>query len=313
MSFSTKAVLFAEDSAFVNFLRSFLFKHGFRETEITRDASEIQRLLDAQVWPIIFVDHSEGYSDALAIFEGLYRQRGFELLTYVFVSTPEKTQFEKFYKTLGARGVIHKPLQPLQAEKVMKEIIPPAGDKATLLALEASKLLTQESYDKALMLLAKLITVPKFARSAMFAVIRCEIATGQYARAEERLLKFIQTNPHDLRAKAEYCEIFRKRSQYSEALKYFRQIHDVHPQMTLKVWEQVLLHLELDEIEEATAILLELEKSPTYRDMAVEALARVMLFMGLNEHVEAFLKPFPPIYKRYNLFVENLANETQAT
>lgn len=312
MNFATKAILFAEDSAFLNFLRGFLFKHGFRDTEITRDPAEIKKQVTNLVWPIIFIDHSEGYSDALAVFEGLYKQRGHELLTFVLVVPHEKNCFELYYRTMGPKGIIKKPLQPAVAEKLMREIIPKKDDAATYLALQTSKLVLQGEHEKAMPLLVKLASMPAFSRGALTSIIRHEIETGQYARAEDKLKRMLASNPQDIRALCEYCEIYKKRSQYSEALRCFKQIRDIHPEMTLKVWEQTMLHLELDEIDEAAGILFELQRSATYKEMATEALSRIMLFMGMAEYVAPFVKPYPALSKRFQQFLETTAIEASA-
>lgn len=303
MSFVPKALLFAEDSAFLTFLRSFLFKFGFRDSEVTADPRVIAKYLMSNVWPIIFVDHSDGYSDAFAVFEGIYKTPGYELLPFVFVAPEDKKYFDTYFRNLGACGVIKKPLQPVEATKLMKSILPPKDDKVTFLALQTSKMMLQGQYDKCLPILAKLTAFPQFAAGANVAITRCEIATGQFSKAEERIQKLLTANPKDVRALAEYCEIFRHKLQFSEAIKCYKLIREIHPEMTLKVWEQILLHLELDEIDDAVGLLWELNRGVTYKELAAEAIARVMLFMGLQDHVPAFLRPYPNLLKRYNLFV----------
>lgn len=304
MEFTVKAILFAEDSAFFNFLKTFLFKYGLRETEVTKDPRDITKLLNQNIWPIIFVDHSEGFSDALPVFEGIYKTRGFEFLPFVFVASQEARHFDLVYKVVGARGVLRKPLQPKEAEKVLRQIIPEKNDKVTFLALQASKLILSGDYEKALPLINKLATLKPFDRAAQTSLIRYEILSGQYQKAEERISEILKANSRDVRAICEYCEILRRRSQSTMAIKYYKMIRSIHPEMTLTVWDHIMLNLELDEIDEAVVLLNELQRGRTYKELSTDFLVRIMVFMGLEEHIQPLLRSFPVLAKKFTTFCE---------
>lgn len=306
MEFTLKAVLFAEDSAFFNFLKSFLFKYGLRETEVTRDPRDIAKFVSQNIWPIIFVDHSEGFSDALPVFEGIYKTRGFELLPFIFVAPQEATHFDLVCKVVGGRGVLRKPLQPREAEKMLQGILPRTDDKVTFLALQASKLVIAGDYEKAIPALNKLATIKPYERPAKTALLRCEIQLGHYKKAEERVSEILRANPKDVRAICDYCEILRRRSQSAMAIKYYKMIRSIHPEMTLTIWDHLLLHLELDEVDEAVMLLNELHRGRTYRELSTELLTRIMLYMGLEEHIPGVLRSYPALGKKFSSYVESL-------
>lgn len=307
MNFTPKAVIFAEEQGFTDILKTFLFKCGLRETVIAREAKDLAGYLHDNFWPIVFIDHSDGHCDGFATFEGIYKTLGFELLPYVFVAPPDKRVYQLFGLSAGARGIVKKPLQPNEASLLIKQLMPPPQDSLTSLALQVSKVLLKGELAKAMPALTKLQTVPQFKRGAEIALVRCEIALGHHLKAEERLQSLLKVNEKDLRVLSEVCDFFKRNGKYSDALKYYNVIHSLHPRMTLKVWDQILLHLELDQLDEAVTLLDELQLDATFREPATDALLRILLFMGIGQFGTQVARQFPGLAKQYNLFVNNMA------
>lgn len=304
VSLQPRAVIFAEERAtgFVQILRTFLFKLGFRQTICTTNPLEISFLIHTSHWPIVFIDHTDGVNDAMQHFEGIYKILGHQLVPYIFTAPTDNHLFAAFYQSLGAVGLIQKPLQMSAAEKVVRAIIPQVKDPAVRIAHQVSKALLQGHFGAVEQHLSILREVPQFQRHAEIAQLKIEINLGNMSKANERFRLLLRNRPRDLRVLSEYAEFLKKNVLYFNTLKCYQRIQSLHPELSFKFWEQVTLHIELEQIDEAARLLDSIHNDDTYRDHAAEALARMMHFMGLQQNIPNFLKLFPNAARNYNLF-----------
>lgn len=308
MNLTPKAFIFAneQEQAFVQLFKQFLFRCGMRETAVVQDPLEISKYVFDDVWPLVFIDVIDGISDGFAVFEGLYKTTGYQLFPYVIVAPGEKKVYELFAQSAGAAGTIRKPLQVIESEKLLKRIIPNRNDPATLLALQVSRLLLRSEFEKAMAPLARLAAVPAFKRNAEIALVRCEIGLGHISKAESRIKKMMQANPREIRVLCELADFLRRNAQYADALKCCQRIREMHPQMNIKVWDQIILHHELDQLDEAANLLESLQGDPTFKELSSEGLARMMLFMGMADYIPQFLKACPNALKSYTQFLSGI-------
>ncbi len=303
MTFTPKAVLMVQETGFVAVLREFLFKFGLRETQLVRTPQEIASYVQANFWPLIFVEHTDGIADALITHDRLIRTPGMELLTFVFVGPSDKRKYLLFSQSAGARGYIKKPLQPLEAGVLIRDIIPPPNDPGVKFAMEATRYLLKGEAEHAIPILLRLLAAPLFARQAEIALSRCELLLNQTSRAEERLMKLYKSNPRDVLVLGELADYYRNSCQLIQAKKYYRKIRDLHSDLTQKQCEEIMSLFELDELDEAVSLLDDLQKDPFLRDSSAEGLAKVMYFMGLSDYIPGFLKHFSHILRQYNQFL----------
>ncbi|MEN9808909.1 MAG: hypothetical protein RL189_2784 [Pseudomonadota bacterium] len=304
MSLQPRAVIFAEErvTGFVQILREFLFKLGFRQTICTTNPLEISNLIHTSHWPIIFIDHTDGVNDGMQHFEGIYKVLGHQLLPIVFTAPSDNQLFDSFYQSLGAVGLIKKPLQTSNAEKIVRAVIPQPNDPAVRLAHQVSKAMLQGHYGTVEQQLARLREIPQFRRHAEIALLRVEMAMGNMSKANERFRLLLRDRPRDLRVLSEYAEFLKKNALYFNTLKCYQRIQSLHPELSFKFWDQVTLHIELEQIDEAARLLDSMQHDDTYRDLAAEALARMMYFMGLQHNIPNFVKLYPNATRNYNLF-----------
>lgn len=300
-SFTPRALIFgdSEKPAYFRLLKDFLFKLGLRETTGVSSPADIAQHLQENIWPILLVDHTEGQEDGFVTFERLQKTLGFELLPILVLAPQERVVFGLFGVSAGARGVLAKPLQPQEAARMFRALIPPAGDPATTLALQVSRLLLKGELAKAMPALTKLAAVPVFKRHAEVALARCEMKLGLMAQANQRLMRLAQKEEPDIRILCEIAEFHKSNAQHSLAISAYKRIHALHPQLHIKTWDQILLHVELDELDEAALLLDELQGNTHFRDSSTEGLARLMYFMGLTQSVANVLKMNPEALKNY--------------
>ena len=303
VNFTTKAILYSEEQGFTDILKTFLFKCGLRETIIVQDPAEIGHMLHDNYWPIVFVDHTDGHQDGFSVFDGIYKTVGYELLPYVFMCSAEKKVYQLFGLSAGARGILKRPLQPNEAGALIKQLIPPAGDAVTNLALQISKIMNKGDFQKAIPALTKLQQIPQFKRGAEIALIRCDIYTGQHLKAEERLKKLHLENDKDIRVLSEMCDFYKRNCKYAEAIKYYNMIRHVHPRMTLKIWDQFMLHMELDHLDEAASILEEMHTDLTFGEMATDAVLRILIMMGIPQYSVLVTRSHPALTKHFSHFL----------
>lgn len=306
MTFIPKVIIYGEEPGILPLLREFLFKNGLRDTVVTKDPLEIGRILAEDFWPLVMIDHSEGHAEGFTSFETVYRIHGYELLPFVFLAPAEKRNYATHAKAVGAKGVIRKPFQPDDALRMLRELLPPKNDPATNAALQLSRLLLKGDYERAGAGLVKLQKIPGWAMPCEISLARCEVATGQVARAEDRLKRLLAANEKDVRILCEYGDFLRKHARHFEAIDIYRRIRSVHPELTIKVFDLVMLLLELDEIEDAAFICDELQRDANFRDLGAEGLARIMYFLGLDSWIARYLRAYPAVLKQHSTFLNNL-------
>ncbi|NBO39412.1 response regulator [bacterium] len=304
MSLQPRAVIFAEErsTGFVQILREFLFKMGFRQTVCTTNPTDISNLIHTSHWPIVFVDHTNGVNDGMQMFEGIYKIIGHQLIPYVFTAPSENQIFDSFYQSIGAVGFIKKPLQTSNAEKIIRAVLPQPNDPAIRLAHQVSKAMLQGHYGTIEQQLNRLRDVPQFKRHAEIALLRIEMTQGHMSKANDRFRHLLRDRPRDLRVLSEYAEFLKKNALYFNTMKCYQRIKSLHPELTFKFWDQVTLHIELEQMDEAARMLDSMQHDATYRDLAAEALARMMYFMGLQHNISNFVKLYPSATRNYNMF-----------
>lgn len=304
MSIQPRAVIFAEErmAGFVQVFREFLFESGFRQIICTTNPVEISNLIHTSHWPIIFVDHTNGVSDGMQQFEGIFKIPGHELLPIVFTAPGDNPLYDQFYQSIGAVGLIKKPLQTTSAEKILRAINPQPKDPAIRLAHQISKSLLHQEYASVEQHLERLRSLPQFRKQAEIALLRVDISKGNMSKANERFRHLLRDRPRDLRVLSEYAEFLKKNALYFNALKCYQRIQNLNPKLSFKHWDQLTLHVELEQIDEAARLLESMQSDDASKEQAAEALARMMHFMGLQNSIPNFLKSFPGASKNFNLF-----------
>jgi len=300
-----RGIIFADEraSGFVQILREFLFKLGFRQTIVTTNPLEVTNLIHTSHWPIIFIDHSDGISDGMQVFEGIYKILGTQLLPYVFTAPADNHLFDTFYQSIGAIGLLKKPIQMASAEKIVKSVIPRPNDPAITLAHQVSKALLQGHTTGIEMQLNRLREIPQFKRHAEITLLKLEMSQGLMSKANDRFRKLLRERPRDLRVLSEYANFLKTNSLFFNTLKCYQRIQSLHPELSFKLWDQISLHIELEQIDEAARLLDNLYSDGTHRDPSTEALARMMYFMGLQHNIQNFVKLNPTATRNYNNFV----------
>jgi Flp pilus assembly protein TadD len=198
----------------------------------------------------------------------------------------------------------------VEAHKVLKTLIPPPDDPATGYALAISKLMQRAELEKAAAALPKLFASPYFKKHAEVALTRCEVHLGQIVQAQARLAPLLEKEPRNIRLLCELAESYKRNSQFNEAVGIYDKIHDLHPQMNIKIWDQILMLVELDQLDQATVLLDGLLNDPTFRELAVEGLAHVMGFLGMGAALPGVLKAHPELTKQYLITMQSAAPKT---
>ncbi|MEY2987727.1 MAG: hypothetical protein RJB13_1248 [Pseudomonadota bacterium] len=306
MAVQPRGIIFADEraSGFVQILREFLFKLGFRQTIVTTNPLEVSNLIHTSHWPIVFIDHSDGISDGMQVFEGIYKILGNQLLPYVFTAPADNHLFDAFYQSIGAVGLLKKPIQMASAEKIVKSVIPLPNDPAITLAHQVSKALLQGHTTGIETQLNRLREIPQFKRHAEIALLKLEMSQGLMSKANDRFRKLLRERPRDLRVLSEYAYFLKRNSLFFNTLKCYQRIQSLHPELSFKLWDQISLHIELEQIDEAARLLDNLYSDGTHKDPATEALARMMYFMGLQHNIPNLVKLHPTATRNYNNFTE---------
>lgn len=304
VSLQPRAIIFADDRvpSFIQILREFLFKLGYRQTICTTNPVEVSNLIHTSHWPLVIIDHTTGVNDGMQVFEGIYKILGHQLIPYVFSAPADSHLFQNCYKSIGAAGLIKKPLQISDAERVLKSVIPKTTDPAVRLAHHVSKSMLQGNFTSLDLQLSKLKEVPQFKRHAEIALLRVEMAQGMMSKANERFRGLLKEHPRDLRVLSEYADFLKRNSLYFNTLKCYQRIQSLHPELSFKFWDQVALHIELEQLDEAAQLLDSLQQDEGQKDLAAEAIARMMYFMGLHSSIPNFIKVHPNTLRNYNLF-----------
>ncbi len=304
MAVQPRGIIFADEraSGFVQILREFLFKLGFRQTIVTTNPLEVLNLIHTSHWPIVFIDHSDGISDGMQVFEGIYKILGTQLIPYVFTAPTDNHLFDAFYQSIGAAGLLKKPIQMASAEKIVKSVIPQPNDPAIALAHQVSKALLQGHTTGIEMQLNRLREIPQFKRHAEITMLKLEMSQGLMSKANDRFRKLLRDSPRDLRVLSEYANFLKSNSLFFNTLKCYERIQSLHPELSFKLWDQISLHLELEQIDEAARLLDNLYNDGTHRDPSTEALARMMYFMGLQHNIQNLVKLHPTATRNYNNF-----------
>lgn len=302
MAVQPRGIIFADDraSGFTQLLRQFLFKIGFGKTIVTNNLLEVSNLIHTNNWPIIFIDHTDGVSDAMQIFETIYKPLGHQMLPYVFTASADNHLFEEFTQSIGAVELLKKPLQPNLAEKIVKSVIPQQNDPAMMLAHRVSRALLQGQYTGVEAQLTRLREVPQYKRHAEIALLKLEINQGLMSKAHERFSKLLRDKPNDLRVLSEYAHFLKTNSLFARAIKCYQRIQSLHPELTFKLWDQISLHIELEQIDEAAHLLACLYNNQTHKDASTEALARLMYCMGLQNNIQQLVKQHPNAKRNFN-------------
>ena len=307
--FTVRALIYGNHDEAVYFrpLKDFLFKMGLRETQVVSDPREISRLIFDNVWPIVLINHADGYTDGFSVFEGIYRSCGYELVPFLFLAPADKALYMQFSTSAGARGVVKKPIQPGEAERLIRSVLPKTNDQAVMYAIQTSKLLLKGDDAKSLAPLNKLSQVPFFRKQAEVALSRCEIRLGQMLQAKSRLIKLVEAGGKDVRLLCELADFYKRNSQFSNAIEIYNRIHAMHPQMNIKIWDHILMHIELDQLDEATYLLDELQLDPTFKELSTNCLARIMAILGMQNAVGNVLKPHQELLKAFNSYLASQA------
>jgi tetratricopeptide (TPR) repeat protein len=251
----------------------------------------------------VIVDHVDGHTDGMAVFDGIYKILGHELLPFLFLAAGDKSVYQQFSLSIGTMGLIKKPLQPNEALAILKKLIPPSSDPATSYALVISKLMLKGELNKAASALPKLFSSPVFKAGAEVALTRCELHLGQMVQAHGRLHELLEKKPKNIRLLCELAEFHVKNAQFEDAVKIYDQIHDLHPQMNIKIWDQILMLIELDRLDAACSLLDGLLTDPTFKDLATEGLTHLMSFLGMHLGIPGVLRSQPELLKQYTNYV----------
>ena len=301
VNFIPKVFIFAnkEESVYFRPLKDFLFKSGLRDTTFISDPREIGKQMFDNVWPIVIVDHVDGHTDGMAVFDGIYKNLGYELIPFLFLAPSDKAVYNQFALSVGTKGAIKKPLQPNEAHAILKKLIPSGDDSSTGYALVVSKLMLKGEIIRAANALPKLFSSPFFKRSAEVALTRCELQMGQMVQAHARLTQLLEKDPKNIRLLCELAEYYKKNAQFSDAVAIYDQIHELHPQMNIKIWDQILMLFELDHLDAACILLDGLLGDPTFKDLATEGMAHIMSFLGMSQGIPGVLRSQPDLLRQY--------------
>ncbi len=295
---ATRAYIYGIDGGFYQVFRRFLSGIEFSEVRIFTDPSEIVDALNEGIWPIVFLDSNESSPlDSLGQMDRLYATRGFELLSFVLLGSAEDTRILRFSSAIGARAAVVRPLHPPEASKALAGILPKAGDTWAVLAQGVSKLLLLGDFEGARTPLLRLTGNPLYEKGAEIALLRNEIAQGQFSRAEERLVRLLKRFPSDLRIYCEAADFFRATTQHSLAIRFLKEIEKSNV-LPHRSWERACVSLECDDLNGVAQALEELGKSNRFRSAATMGFLQLMVSMGIQDHLSHMVKGNPLLARR---------------
>jgi hypothetical protein len=295
---ATRAYIYGIDGGFYQVFRRFLSGLEFSEVRIFTDPSEIVDALNEGVWPVVFLDSNENSPlDSLGMMDRLYATRGFELLSFVLLGSAEDSRILRSAHAIGARAGVVRPLHPAEASKALAGIMPKVGDTWALLAQGVSKLLLLGDYEGARTPLLRLTGNPVHEKGAEVALLRNEIALGQFSRAEERLVRLLKRFPSDLRIYCEAADFFRATTQHSLAIRFLREIEKTNV-LPHRSWDRACACLECDDLNGAAQALEELGKSNQFRSVATMGFLQLMVAMGLQDYLVPLAKGSPLLSRR---------------
>lgn len=238
------------------------------------------------------------------MFESIYKILGHQLFPYIITAPADNQLFNSLYESIGAVGLIKKPIQIANAEKIIKAVMPQTEDPLIRTAHHISNSLIQGNYKSMDVMLGRLRDFPQFKRQADLTLLKLEMIQGQMSKANDRFRLLLKDRPKDLRVLAEYSEFLKKNAHYFNTLKCYQRIHSLHPELKFKLWDQFTLHIELEQIDEAARLLESIQHDINHKEQAHEAIARVMHMLGLQNNIQNFLKTSPVASKNYLKFLE---------
>jgi hypothetical protein len=297
--FTTRAFLYDESGGFYRIFKDFMHRVGYRETVTFQDAQQVVEAIRSNVWPVIFIDaNSDGMFDSLGFLDRLYMTPGFELLPFVVFGLPEDRRTQLYAKAVGARGHLQRPLAPGDATQLVKPLLADPCDKWVALALEVSKLLLADNFEGARNGLVQLVANPAMERGAEVALLRGEIALGQFSRAEERLIRLLKKFPGDLRMYCEAAEYFKATHQIVNAVRFIKEIEKTRA-LPHRTWDRVCMSVEMDDLNGAVDALEELNRTGRFRPCALRGYVQLFLSLGLHEHVPRLLSSNSVLARQY--------------
>ena len=303
-----KAVIFGEETGANQVLKDIIFKYGLKETAQLQSYHSIERVVEEGYWPVIFISHSIGTIDAISELDKLYRIPGFELFPYVVMGPTDSKKITQFGLSIGARAIIAKPIQPVQAQTALKTVLPLLQlDKVTVFAQQTVHKMIKGKIDEAKAGFEQLRKIEPFAFHAEIALLRIHIRKGEFAHADEIFKRLLKMESMKIRVLCEQADYYRSRTQIKEAINCYQSIYDMHPELNFRVWEHVLLLIDLDEIDQAAQMLHELAKDEVFKDMALDGLVRIMIFMGLSDYIPHLVKQSPQLTKTYAHYLKKAA------
>lgn len=300
--FTPRTMILSDSEGFPKLLREYLFRLGIQKTVILSNPQEVIDYIAVNNWPIIFIDCVEqGVFDSFGRFERIYAMPGFQLFTYVLCGPAEDRRYASSTLSLGASAWLQKPIQPTDAATLMEKLIPKANDPWYEFALKTSKLILQNETAQLPQFLTKLGEHPGFQRAADIASLHLHIRLEQFSRAEQLLEKLLEKYNSDLRSLCEAASFYRKVGQVAKSMEFYRKIRK-KVDLSHRIWEHLLLAMEINDLDTAAEILEDLAQTEGQREYVSMGTARIMSFMGLDEYVPLVLKNYPNqmrIFEKY--------------
>lgn len=299
MSFLFRAVLLGEETGVFGVLRDFIFRLGLRGSVCTQNLSDIRQIIEANTFPVIFIDHAPGVNEGFQIYESLRKTSGFELLPFFFFVGDQNSVLRKFGDSLGAKGIISKPFNPAELSTLLGPLFSNQSAHIHQRALATSKAILSNDYEQAIRGLTSLEKTPYYSRAAGIALSRIMVSLSRYRLAENKLFELLKANPADLRCLCEVADLFILSNKYRDAIKIFSKLENLDPRINVKIWDHFHLLVSIDDINGATKVLARMMRFPSYKQATTAALLRVMDFMGLSEISPLLARHFPQLAKKY--------------
>ncbi len=299
MSYIFRAYVYGEESGIFATLRDFLFRLGLRGTKRTTDLNELKAVLQKDIFPVLFIDHSPGTNEGFLLYERFRKEPGLELVPFFFLVGDGETAYNKYAESFGAKAVVHKPFNPNDLTLLMTPLSSTQQLQAHQKALAISKAMVQNQHQSVLKSLAQLEQTTYYSKGAGIALSRIFARMNRHTLTEKKLTDMLKRNPGDLRALCEVADLYLNSNKYNDAIRIFSKIERLDSRITVKVWEHLEILINIDDLNKAAELLKRMHKNPNLREPAIASMLRVLSFMGLEELSPGIAKPFPSISKLY--------------
>lgn len=305
MSIQHKAVFVLDERrhhAVVSSLRAAVAKIGLKQSLCTTHLTDISNLVYSSQWPVVFVIHDPECADGIRQFERIFRSPGAQLFHYFLLLTEPDSVLEQCHQALGLSGVIRTPIDAHEMSKTVSPVLFKSTDvnlsyvHGYALSMLKKEFLQAESHLKTLK------RQKVFTDRLELARVFIHDAQNEHKKVMSAFQRLKAQDANKLRVLSDYAYFLSRYSIHDDYVSTLDHIRTQRPEFREKLWEQIEIYAALEKYNELGQLLQSPEELQKARAEADLLFSRIMLFMGLEQHIPSLLSDYPEelsVYQRY--------------